>query len=409
MNMGIPQSNSPLGSTPRPDPRLAPLLAGYPADVFDARLHESIGLAETYTLHLAVDVLQRLGARPRLREPRRAAELAADLGVVAGFVPALSWLLGRLAAAGILLAAPAAPAAAGGARYQSAGPWPDPQTAALRRRMAAIDGRNLAALDLLDAAAAAYPAIATGSMTGEQALLSPEAIPLWLAYFSNRNPLYAVHNRVSAGDAARLLPVRPGDGGLCLLELGAGAGSSTEALLQELDGRGLLGRVERLLATEPGALFRRRAQRALVGRYPGLALEFAALDIDRPWSGQGVAPASCALVFAVNVLHVAKDLRFSLGQALASLAPGGWLIAGECLRPPSGQVHMELVFQVLGSFTDVATDAVLRPRPGFLAAEEWHQALAAAGFHDVQILPDVAAIQRLLPAFCVGSVCGRRP
>lgn len=401
MTEGIPSSNS-----PHPDPRLTPLLAAYPAGLFDARLYESIGLAEAYALHLAVDILGQLGAGPALRQPCTAAALADRLGLVPRFIPALSWLLDRLAAAGLL----STEDGDGALRYRSAGAWPAPQRAELRRRLAEVDSACLPAFDLLDAAAAAYPAIASGAMTGEQALLSPEAIALWLAYFDNRNPLYAVHNRVAASDAARLLADLPARSPLRILELGAGAGSGTEALLQELQRAGLLGRIGRLLTTEPGALFRRRAQRALTGRYPGLALEFAALDIDLPWDGQGVAPGSCDLVFAVNVLHVAKDLRFSLEQALASLAPGGWLVAGECLRPlPGRQVHIELVFQVLDSFTAVATDAALRPRPGFLAPEEWRRALAAAGFADVGIFPDLAAIRQILPAFCVGSVCGRRP
>ena len=165
-----------------------------------------------------------------------------------------------------------------------------------------------------------------------------------------------------------------------------------------------------MLVTEPGALFRRRAARSLTGRYPGLTLEFGALDIDRPWAEQGIERASCDLVFGVNVLHVAKNLSFSLEQALASLAAGGWLVAGECLRPfPRHQIHMELVFQILESFTGVATDRELRPRPGFLTPEEWQRSFAAPGFRDVEVAPDHVAIRAIYPALFVGSVCGRRP
>ena len=148
-----------------------------------------------------IDVLQRLGAEPRLRQPCAAADLAGQLGLATRFRPALAWLLDRLTAAGILAdAAASGPGAA--LRYHSTGDWPKPRSQELRQRIKELESASLPTLDLLDVAAAAYPRIAAGEMTGEDALLSPESLPLWLAYFNNGNPLYAVHNRVSAIDAS---------------------------------------------------------------------------------------------------------------------------------------------------------------------------------------------------------------
>ena len=156
MNKGAPRSNS-----PSPDPRMAGLLSAYPAELFDTRLYQNIGLAEEYCLHLAIDVLQRLGAEPRLRQPCAAADLAGQLGLATRFRPALAWLLDRLTAAGILAdAAASGPGAA--LRYHSTGDWPKPRLQELRQRIKEIESASLPTLDLLDIAAAAYPRIAAG-------------------------------------------------------------------------------------------------------------------------------------------------------------------------------------------------------------------------------------------------------
>jgi hypothetical protein len=140
---------------------------------------------------------------------------------------------------------------------------------------------NGATFDLLDMAAAAYPRIARGEVDGESALLAAEHIKLWLAYFNNEHPLYALNNRVSAIAAAeRLVGERPiGERPLRILEIGAGAGSGTECLLHELACCGLLDHAERFLVTEPSAFLRRRGARSLSASHPGVPLEFAALDM----------------------------------------------------------------------------------------------------------------------------------
>src|SRR5262249_31386939 len=139
-----------------------------------------------------------------------------------------------------------------------------------------------------------------------------------------------VNNWISAALAGNCLAARTK---LRILELGAGAGSASETLLNWFNERGLLSRIERYLITEPNAFFRRRNQRQLTTRYPELPLEWSSLDINGRWDAQGVMPAEFDLVYAVNVLHIAKDLLLSLNQARFALASDGWLVIGECLRP----------------------------------------------------------------------------
>ena len=193
-----------------------------------------------------------------------------------------------------------------------------------------------------------------------------------------------------------------------ILELGAGAGSATTIFLRSLDRRGLLPRVTQYLCTEPNAFFRRRAQRDLSARSSSLPMEWSALDIDSSWQRQGVEPASFDLIYGVNVLHVARDLRFSLEEARRSLTRSSWLIIGECVRPaPDQPIYAELVFQILDSFTEVTLDPQFRPNAGFLTGRNWNEAFRRAGFRNVEIKPDLDAIARVYQHFFTGAIAGQ--
>ncbi len=387
----------------QPDPRLAELLGDYPGTLFSTTLYRSIELADRYSLDLTIDSVNRLGIDAELVHWRSAPEICQRLNFSPRFQQPLAWLLERLAFAHLLTTRQEQ----GVCYYRRADPWYRPELERLRAIGLAIDPANAATLDLLDAAAAAYPAVAKGG-SGEEALLGGGNMALWLAYFHNANPLYAVNNWVSAIAAARRLADKPQ---VRILEVGAGAGSGAEALLRTLSEHCPACRIERYLITEPSPFLRRRAERVLTAKYWDLPLEFAPLDMNQSWTEQGVARGDFELIYAVNTLHVAADLPFSLREARASLAADGCLVAGECLRPFPGQpVYIELVFQLLESFTQVITDPVSRPNAGFLTAQQWRRLLLEAGFDPVEVTPDQERIRKVYPRLLfVGAVCGRQP
>src|SRR5262249_11754544 len=268
-----------------------------------------------------------------------------------------------------------------------------------------IDPANAATLDLLDHAASLYPAVASGLQSGDHNLLGPKGVPLWLNYFHNDNSTYAVNNWVGAVLAADHLSTGHG---FRILEVGAGTGSASEILLHVLAERGLLSQIERYLVTEPNAYFRRCSQRKLAGQYPNLALEWAPLDLDLPWNAQGIPAGEFDLVYAVNVMHISKNLLFSLGQGRSALADHGWLVIGECVRPYDNQpIYPELMFQILDSFTNVQTDPEVRPNPGFLTAEQWRRAFSRAGFNRDKVAPDIDRIREIYRHFFAGAICGQ--
>lgn len=368
------------------DPILAD--AGFGPDLFNPAQHDAFERIDRYTEARAATLLDDLGLRPLLAVPRTAGELAVARGFAPGFASTLAWLLDLLVSIGVLTSADG--------RYTLS-----PSPPMLPRPQAGADPGYAPAYALIDEAVALYPRVAAGETTGEQALF--RKLLLWTTYFSNANRYYAVNNHVAAHAAAdRLSPAAR------VLEVGAGLGSATEALLDLLASRGTSRRIAAYRATEPALLFRRRAERALAGRHPALA--FDGFDLNQPWRGQGVAAASVDLVWGVNVFHLARDLGTVLGEAHDALAPGGWLIAGEGIRPSAtGPVAAELPFRLLESFVAVDVDPVRRPTPGFLVAEAWLAAFAAAGFVEIALVPDAIRLRAIHPTLYAAAVCGRRP
>lgn len=368
-----------------PDSRLyAPLAAaGLSPDPFDPIQDRACKLVDLYTLHVAIDLLRELADPGLLSSGASADDLLAKGGYVAAFRPAFGWLLGRAAAAGVDVRAP----------------LPRTDRAAVRAACLATEPSYVPAFTLMDEAAALYPRVARGEVSGDRALLMKAS--LWVAYFDNRNGYYALNNRVVAAAVASRAA---GAGPVRVLEVGAGLGSATEAVLARLPA------VERYHVTEPLPFFRKRAERTLRPAHPGVTFEFGALDVNGSWAAQGVRPAGQTFVVGVNVFHLARNLAATLREAFEALEPGGWLVAGEAIRPqPHACVGAELPFQILQSYLAVETDPELRPTPGFLTAEGWAEALRRAGFSEIELVPDAARLRELWEGAITAAVCGRRP
>ena len=395
-------SLSPAFTTAPRNSRLAVWLENYPAWLGSERLYQSIELMERYSIDLAINLLRQLEVLDQLDRWRSASELCHALSFQPRFRFALGWLLERLVETGCTEAR----TDRNGRSYRLRhAPW-QPELARLRSVGLNIDPTNAATLDLLDYVASVYPTIACGEQSGDQAMVGLQGIPLWLNFFNNNNLTYAVNNWVGAVPAVDRLSTRSK---LRILEVGAGAGSSSEALLRCLGDCGILGHIERYLITEPSAFFRRRAERELSKQFPDLPLQWGTLDINLPWDSQGMAVGEWDLVYAVNVMHIAKDLFFSLNQARSALVDDGWLVIGECLRPYVHQpIYPELIFLIMESFTEVQTHLEIRPNPGFLTADQWRQAFKRAGFERVEVAPNVDDIRALYPHFFTGAICGQR-
>ncbi len=353
------------------------------------------------------DMVLRLVGELDLGESLSRGTSAAAIAAAKGFVPRaeipLEWFLRKLEVEGYL----DAEGSGGRKSYRARGPLPpgDPDRAESHAR--AIDARAMPPFTVVRAMVEHAPAFLRGEMTGEEILFSPAKLPLWFDYFSNENLLYQINNRLGAEAVARALPVsRPAT----VVEIGGGSGSAALALADRLARDGALSRIGHYVFTEIVPTFLRRAERTLKSRHPSLDLRCLRLDMDRPFAEQGVEPGTADVVYAVNTIHIAKDLGAALARVRETLKPGGAAVFSECVRPFEGQpIYVEFVFNFLENFTGVATDAATRPNHGFLTPDNWRKALAKAGFEKPEIVPDVEELARHYDAFFVAAVSARRP
>jgi SAM-dependent methyltransferase len=359
----------------------ATLLPAEIASLLDDGFVRSCDLLEEYVTRLAIGIAREAGIEGAMTPAAPASEVVARAGLDAEAATApVAWILGMLAARGVMP------------------PLPEWDPREIEAEQEAHDPRCLPSYRIAALAARHYPAVLRGEESGESALFAADHMEAWAAYFSNDNPAYGISNRIAALPAARALAVSPG----AVLELGGGLGSGAAALLELLREQGRLDGVSRYRFTEISLPFLRRAQRSLSRVFPDAPLELARLDIDRPFSEAGVEPGAFTLVHAVNVVHVARDLAFTLGEIKKALRSGGKLVAGECVRPfPGRPIYVELVFNLLQAFR--------RPGSGFRTPEQWTEALAACGFTDVRIEPDVTVVREAYPSFVVAAVTATRP
>jgi SAM-dependent methyltransferase len=182
-------------------------------------------------------------------------------------------------------------------------------------------------------------------------------------------------------------------------------------VLERFGEAGRLGAIQEYRFTELVPAFLRRGEQALRAHPPeGVPIRFGTLDMNRPFEAQGIAPSSVTAVYAVNTLHVAHDLDFTLGQILRTLRPGGWLIVSECVRPyPRQAIYAEFIFNLIQTFRCPRLHPVYRPNGGFLTPDQWKGAIESAGFADTRFVPDVMRIRLKVPDFFVSAIGAIRP
>ncbi|MGK5534043.1 beta-ketoacyl synthase N-terminal-like domain-containing protein, partial [Streptomyces sp. URMC 129] len=175
------------------------------------------------------------------------------------------------------------------------------------------------------------------------------------------------HNRLAAHLLGAAVADWPRDRPLRVLEVGAGTGGLTAALLPHLPPE----RAHYTYTDVSPAFFTAARERFAAYDF----LDFRVLDLDADPAGQGFAPGSFDLVIASNALHTARDLTAAVRHVAGLLAEGGHLLALE-----SHTVGlMAPVFGLLDSFWS-ATDTGLRPDGPLLPRDEWPALLRRCGF-----------------------------
>ena len=187
-------------------------------------------------------------------------------------------------------------------------------------------------------------------------------------------PVARAANRMLRDAVARLLSHLPAERRLRLLEVGAGTGSATAAVLPELPE----GRFD-YVYTDISAGFFAEAEAQFGGAEAGI--DYRVLDIEADPVTQGFDRHGYDLVIASNVLHATRLLPETLAHCREVLAPSGHLVALENLR---GQGWLDLTFGQLDGWWRFADD--YRPHHALAGPAVWCRALADAGFEGAEVL-----------------------
>jgi amino acid adenylation domain-containing protein len=213
-------------------------------------------------------------------------------------------------------------------------------------------------------------------LTGEQeplALLFPATGFDAIESRVQESPFVHYYNTILQSIVQQVVKFLPQSGHLNVLEIGAGMGYTTVALLPMLPPQ-----QTRYTFTDVGRLFLNRAQQKF-SEYP--FVQYRLLDIEQSPQEQGYEHHSCDIVIAANVLHVTLCIKETLAHVRSLLAPSGLLLIWEITQP---QFTFDITDGLLMNRLDEGDRNQGNP---FLSKEQWSKELRNHGFVEVATLP----------------------
>ncbi|MCZ0974970.1 SDR family NAD(P)-dependent oxidoreductase [Streptomyces albulus] len=218
-------------------------------------------------------------------------------------------------------------------------------------------------------------------------VLTGDANPLELLFsesdnlvqrFYEASTFFAPHTHALVRWVRDIVERWPVDRPLRILEVGAGTGATTAALLPHLPPE----RVHYTFTDVSPAFFPAAQKRFHSYDF----LTHQVLDADGDPVAQGFEPGVYDLVIAANILHATSDISRALRSTATLLADGGQLIA---LETHSVEL-LAPVFGLLDSFW-LSTDQGVRPEGPLVPYDRWPELLADCGFATTGQYDDTAA------------------
>lgn len=254
-----------------------------------------------------------------------------------------------------------------------------------RKKIESLHFAKRKQLPLIEACLRSLPKILTGDIPAVEVLFPGSSVALVEGVYKG-NPVSDLFNDILAHTLIACLEkrlAREPSARIRILEIGAGTGGMTDALLPKLEIYGT--HILEYCYTDISKSFLFEAEEKYLSKYPFITTEV--FDVEQPFSSVKIDAASYDFVIASNVLHATRNIRRTLRNVQATLRPGGLLLLNE-ISDKSLLGH--LTFGLLDGWWMNEDDALRIPGSPALYPEGWKKVLKEEGFKYV-IFPGVEA------------------
>lgn len=184
------------------------------------------------------------------------------------------------------------------------------------------------------------------------------------------------YNDIAGKSISELIKNIPTDQTIRILEIGAGTGGMTQAILPMLPPD----RTEYVF-TDLSHMFMLKAQQRFA-KYP--FVQYKIMDIEQDPAGQGFDLNTFDIIIASDVIHATRDLGVSLGHAKKLLASQGVLMMLEVTNSP---VYLDFIFGMTEGWW-LYEDVDIRTEHATMPPDKWKTVLESNGYTDVACYSD---------------------
>ncbi|WP_039798178.1 thioester reductase domain-containing protein [Nocardia araoensis] len=253
-------------------------------------------------------------------------------------------------------------------------PGPPPGTGGMRADLLARFPETEPYVALLDACLAAYPRVLRGELSATEVLFPGGHLELVGAIYRG-NAAYDFTNGLLAGLVSAVAQRHGETRPVRIVEVGAGTGGSTHAVLDALAERGIAFDYH---YTDVSHSFVAHGRRTFGTRSN---VRFGVLDIETDPVAQGFPAHQADLVICANVLHATRSIDATLRNVRRLLAPGGVLA---CTEATTDLEVLALTFGLLDGWHAYRDPEVRLPHSPLLSEPQWRDAMSAAGFSGIR-------------------------
>lgn len=359
----------------------------YLNELFSPKIRNVWKLTDFYLLKLILNVLEENNIIQLLNSPVSVNEIIKNNKYPKKVYSSIKWLLDRLAMDGYIIKIKNS----NENLYRLTDKKIDFDLDKIKNQAYNMAPESLSAFNMLKLITDNYKEYLNGKKNGIEIIFSSENINITNDYYRD-NLFYNVHNIAGAKVLnleidKRVNPV--------VLEIGGGFGGGTKQfLIQRINDNSNVSDFSYYFTDIANKMLRDTKKEIIKITSKIDNFNFQKLNFNLDLCEQGYNENSYDIIWGVNSIHVANDLRFTLNEFYKILKPGGTIVICETVRPKGNQmIQQEIILNTIDDYWNVKLDKDIRPRYGFMDWTDWIKAFKVIGFKDIKTIPDMNYLQ----------------